>query len=64
MCTTKGRIRKMLENLDFYGTSRLLSLGNNTASRIFPRFSMVITNLDSPRPHPLWGGIPYLKAFI
>ena len=53
----------MLENMGFYGTSRLLSLGNITASRMFSRFSMVITSLDSPRPHPLWGGIPYLKAF-
>ena len=53
----------MLENLSLYGTSRLLSLGNITASRMFSRFSMVITNLDSPRPHPEWGGMPYLKAF-
>ena len=56
-------IKKMFETWGFYGTSRLLSLGNITASRMFSRFSMVITSLDSPRPHPLWEGMPYLKAF-
>src|SRR5271157_697525 len=55
-------IKKMFETWGFYGTSRLLSLGNITASRMFSRFSMVITSLDSPRPHPLWEGMPYLKA--
>lgn len=45
-----------------YGANLLLSLGNNTVSRMFFVPVMHMVNLSAPRPHPACGGIPYSNA--
>ncbi len=47
-----------------YGLRRWRSRGNNTASRILSRSSIVITSRSPPSPQPACGGIPYLNIFV
>ena len=47
-----------------YGLSRWRSRGNNTASRMLSRSSIVMRRRSAPNPQPAWGGMPYLNIFV
>ena len=43
----------------YYGTKRLISLGNKVAYLTFSCSNNLLVNRSSPSPRPPWGGIPY-----
>ena len=49
----------LVDEIRFHGTSRCMSRGKRTASRMFDSPSIVMISRSAPRPHPAWGGIPY-----
>ena len=55
-------IRKTISG-SVYGCTRVRSLGNNIASRIFSRLHIFMTSRSSPMDQPACGGAPILNAF-